>query len=359
MIPEELHLRNFLSHQETNLELRGVHLASLVGENGAGKSSLLDAITWATWGRSRTPYGREENLIQHGETWGEVEYVFRMPYQGNVEHRCRILRRKETQSRRAAASLLDFQIQTEEGWRSLNGNSIRETQTRIVDELGLDYDTFANSAYLRQGHADEFTLQTSSERKRVLGTILGLERWEGYQELAKRRLALVQGQVQELERHLVDLKKELEQRPEVEASLEQAEALAQEAGARLLEVQEQVNELTRLQDQARAAGTDQRVGRAGTAGNAAAGGVGAGGRKPPLAPRRLSGPHRAEPGDRGAPQGVSGRRRRRRSWSDKTEQTASCKRRKPTGIRSLHRPARRCASRSARWTRKVPHWSAP
>jgi exonuclease SbcC len=252
MIPEELHLRNFLSHQETDLELRGVHLASLVGENGAGKSSLLDAITWATWGRSRAPYGREENLIQHGETWVEVEYVFRMPYQGNVEHRFRILRRKETQSRRAAASLLDFQIQTEEGWRSLNGNSIRETQTRIVDELGLDYDTFANSAYLRQGHADEFTLQTSSERKRVLGTILGLERWEGYQELAKRRLALAQGQVQELERHLVDLKKELEQRPEVEASLEQAEALAQEAGARLQEVQEQVNELTRLQDQATA-----------------------------------------------------------------------------------------------------------
>ncbi len=252
MIPEELHLRNFLSHQETDLELRGVHLASLVGENGAGKSSLLDAITWTTWGRSRTPYGREENLIHHGESWVEVEYVFRMPYQGNVEHRFRILRRKETQSRRSAASLLDFQIQTEEGWRSLNGNSIRETQARIIEELGLDYDTFANSAYLRQGHADEFTLQTSSERKRVLGTILGLERWEGYQDLAKKRLALAQGQMQELERHLVDLKKELEQRPEIEASLEQAEVQAHEASARLQEVQEQVNELTRLQEQATA-----------------------------------------------------------------------------------------------------------
>jgi len=97
MIPEELHLRNFLSHRETDLDFRGVHLASLVGENGAGKSALLDAITWAVWGRSRAPYGRDEDLIYHGEDSIEVEYVFRMPYQGGDERRCRILRRRERQ----------------------------------------------------------------------------------------------------------------------------------------------------------------------------------------------------------------------------------------------------------------------
>ncbi|MEA3309405.1 MAG: AAA family ATPase, partial [Chloroflexota bacterium] len=67
MIPEELHLKNFLSHLDTRLDLRGVHLASLVGENGAGKSALLDAITWAVWGKSRVSYGHDEDLIYHGQ----------------------------------------------------------------------------------------------------------------------------------------------------------------------------------------------------------------------------------------------------------------------------------------------------
>ena len=250
MIPEELHLRNFLSHRATDLELRGVHLASLVGENGAGKSALLDAISWAVWGRSRAPYGHDEDLIYHGENSLEVEYVFRMPYQGGDEQRFRILRRREMRRRRSTTSILDFQVQGEAGWRPLNGNTIRETQARISAQLGLDYDTFTNSAYLRQGHADEFTVQPPAERKRVLGSILGLERWDVYRERVKQRLAEAQGQLAELERRLTEIEQELAHRPEIEADLTQAETEAQEAGMQRQEVQEQVNELTRLQEQA-------------------------------------------------------------------------------------------------------------
>lgn len=250
MIPEELHLRNFLSHRATDLELRGVHLASLVGENGAGKSALLDAISWAVWGRSRAPYGHDEDLIYHGEDSLEVEYIFRMPYQGGAEQRFRILRRREMRRRRSTISILDFQVQGETGWRPLNGNTIRETQARISAQLGLDYDTFANSAYLRQGHADEFTVQPPAERKRVLGSILGLERWDVYRERVKQRLAGAQGQLAELERRLTEIEQELAHRPEIEADLTQAETEAQEAGMQRQEVQEQVNELTRLQEQA-------------------------------------------------------------------------------------------------------------
>jgi AAA15 family ATPase/GTPase len=47
VIPIKLKLRNFMSYHEGELAFRGIHLAALTGENGAGKSSLLDAITWA------------------------------------------------------------------------------------------------------------------------------------------------------------------------------------------------------------------------------------------------------------------------------------------------------------------------
>ncbi len=252
MIPEALNLRNFLSHRETELDLRGVHLASLVGDNGAGKSALLDAITWAVWGRSRAPYGRDEDLVYHGENDLEVEFVFRMPYQGGDERRFRILRRREQRGRRATRSLLDLQVEGENGWRSLNADSIRDTQARIIEQLGLDYETFINSAYLRQGHADEFTVQTPTDRKRVLSAILGLERWAEYQERARRRLNETRGQLQGLEQRLAETEAELARRAEYEAELAAAEQLAQDSDAQLQEAQEQANTLTRLQEQATA-----------------------------------------------------------------------------------------------------------
>lgn len=252
MIPEELHLRNFLSHRETDLDLRGVHVASLIGDNGAGKSALLDAITWAVWGRARTPYGHDEALVQQGETLMEVEFVFRMAYQGGEEHRFRILRRRDQQGRRSASSILDFQVQTTNGWRLLNGNALRETQTRIVERLGLDYDTFINSAYLRQGHADEFTVQTPSDRKRVLSVILGLDQWERYAERARQALATVQAEEKELARRIAEIEQELMQRPAYQKALAQAEAEAQEAAGRVKEAQEALDALTRVQEQAAA-----------------------------------------------------------------------------------------------------------
>jgi len=252
MIPEALHLQNFLSHRETALDLHGVHLASLVGENGAGKSSLLDAITWAVWGRSRAPYGQDESLIYHGENSLEVEYIFRMPYQGGDERRFRILRRREQHSRRTSNSVLDFQVYGDDGWFSLTADSIRDTQSRIIEQIGLDYDTFINSAYLRQGHADEFTVQTPAERKRVLSTILGLDRWAAYQDEAKKRLSETKGRLQEVERRLDEIQLELARRPEYEAQLTRAEAEAERASQRLQEVQAQADELTRLQERAMA-----------------------------------------------------------------------------------------------------------
>ncbi len=285
MIPLELHLRNFLSHRETDIDFRGVHLATLIGENGAGKSSLLDAITWAVWGRSRASYGSDETLITHGEDALEVEYVFRMPYLSPTSmkdgaapthakrERCfRILRRREQRGRRSVSSVLDFQVKAAPGneggnavndestlnvaqpfpfaWVSLTADSIRDTQARIIEQLGLEYDTFINSAYLRQGHADEFTTQSPADRKRVLGAILGLDRWNTYQDHAKQRLSEAKGRLDEVERRIQETKLELDRRPEYEAQLARAEAQVEEASQHLQAVQEQADALMRLQEQA-------------------------------------------------------------------------------------------------------------
>ena len=67
-------------------------------------------------------------------------------------------------------------------WKPLTERTLRETELRIEQTLRLDYDTFVNASFFLQGKADQFTQQRPGDRKRILGSILGLEIWEGYRQ---------------------------------------------------------------------------------------------------------------------------------------------------------------------------------
>ncbi|MFL7791022.1 MAG: AAA family ATPase [Anaerolineae bacterium] len=228
MIPQKLVLANFMCYRQAELNFAGIHVACLAGANGAGKSALLDAITWALWGKARAR--RDDELIRLGEDEMSVELTFDLG-----EQTYRVLRQRKAGKR--GSSLLDFQVSDDGQWRSIAESVIRDTQAKIECLLRLDYDTFVNSAFLRQGHADEFTVKTAAERKRVLGDILGLDRWAGYEERAKARLRSIEGEAQVVELRLEEIESELARRPEYEAELAQAKKAVEELGAALREAQ--------------------------------------------------------------------------------------------------------------------------
>jgi exonuclease SbcC len=228
MIPKHLSLTNFMCYRQAELNFAGIHVACLAGENGAGKSALLDAITWAVWGRSRAR--RDDELIHLGEDEMTVEFTF-----GLGEQTYRVLRQRKAGKR--GSSLLDFQVQDDERWRSIGESSIRDTQAKIERILRLDYETFVNSAFLRQGRADEFTVKTAAERKRVLSDILGLDRWADYEERAKGRLRAIQNETEVIELRLQEIETELARRPEYEAELQEAQATVETLSAALQEAQ--------------------------------------------------------------------------------------------------------------------------
>ena len=82
MVPLHLRLYNFLSYQgDTELDLRGIHVGCLSGDNGNGKSALLDAVTWALWGWARgrrygTGGASPDELVYQGQTDMEVALTF-------------------------------------------------------------------------------------------------------------------------------------------------------------------------------------------------------------------------------------------------------------------------------------------
>src|SRR5690606_24532428 len=137
--------------------------ACLSGENGAGKSALLDGMTWSLWGKARVNSDRE--LIALNATEMEVTFGFKLDQQ-----EFRVTRRR---TRGGAGPLyLDLQVRDGERWRTLSGSTSRETQQAITNLLRMDYDTFINSAFILQGRADEFTTKSPAQRKQVLAEIL-------------------------------------------------------------------------------------------------------------------------------------------------------------------------------------------
>ena len=208
MIPKQLTLSNFLSYQQATLDFTGLDTACICGVNGAGKSSLLEAITWALWGKTRTT--SDEDVIN--STAKEAQVDFRFQCNGDTY---RVLRGR----RRGQSASLELQVQHQNQFQSLTAKGVKATQKKINELLKLDYDTFINSSYLRQGRADEFMLRSPTERKKLLAELLKLDQYQDLSEEAKDVSRKLKGQSEQLEQTLAPTEKELEQKTTIAQSL--------------------------------------------------------------------------------------------------------------------------------------------
>ena len=220
MVPLRLTLRNFICYGEDVpiLDLEPVHVACLSGQNGHGKSALLDAITWAVWGRARAR--THDELIHQGKSSMSVELELSARGQ-----RYRILRRYSRPSAgRQGTTLLDLQASSGNGYRAITGNTVRDTEALIRDVVHMDYDTFVNTAFLLQGRADMFTRSKPSQRKECLAEVLDLSYYDDLEQRAKAQSTLIQGYIKEADIAITQLKSGLEAREEHQAILEEARA---------------------------------------------------------------------------------------------------------------------------------------
>ncbi len=254
-----------MSYADATLDLSSVPVACLSGLNGAGKSALLDAVTWALWESARS--GSDELMrLGEKEMWVDLTFL----HEGE-RYRVRRARQKvsaKAGTKSSSKGSLEFQIfNTREpalatsgsaggaqanaaagdtsanyitrpdngdaafdgSWRSLTAANMKETQKAIDNLLRMDFETFINSAYLRQGRADEFTTRAPAERKQILSEILGLSYFDHLQEKAKERARALKAQAELIATSLNNL-------PELEAKLLEAQAQLSQGQQDLAEI---------------------------------------------------------------------------------------------------------------------------
>lgn len=266
MIPIRLHMQNFLSYRGPSevFDFRTIHVACLTGANGAGKSSFLEAIHWAIWGEARV---KEKDLISQGASDMSVELIIMV---NQIYYR---IQRSYTMAKRNPGSQLSIDQAfdaTITSWSPLTRSSVKETQAFITEEVvGMTYEVFQNSAYLRQGQAEAFTRLAPAERRNVLSAILEIDQYTVYQERARsaqrrydNEIAQIQGQMRSDETLVLQLEATQQQLSDAEIRLQAA--VAYQAYAENLiqidtytkQIQQTRQQLTQIQERQQALQTE-------------------------------------------------------------------------------------------------------
>ncbi len=162
MIIRQLELKNFLSHDHSQVNFdKGVTV--IYGHNGAGKSSLIDAVKFALFGEKRG--SQIADLIRRGASDMEVDLDFEIgPDQYRIS---RIMGLGKSGINKRDATLTKN--------KSVLSTTVKSVDATVGGILGIDREAFMNSVFVEQGEIDTLISKTASDRERTFSRILGLD----------------------------------------------------------------------------------------------------------------------------------------------------------------------------------------
>ncbi|QSB06347.1 AAA family ATPase [Natronoglycomyces albus] len=182
MRPIRLDVEGFGSYNRSvTLDFTGVDFFALTGATGAGKSTVLDAMCFALYGKTpRWAEGKVQSLLALSAAEGRVRFVFSA---GNTQYvATRRLRRDKhgaVKTSHAAAEKLpdsvnamdDTELAESLGTSLATGpTAVSEAMARVI---GLPFDQFTKSVLLPQGEFAQFLHAKAAERRKILENLLG------------------------------------------------------------------------------------------------------------------------------------------------------------------------------------------
>lgn len=167
MRPLKLKLQGLRSyHTERELDLSGEQLLAIIGDTGAGKSSLLEAIVYALYA-GPTWSGRDASELISDRT-GQMVVELEFEAEGEIWRVRRTMSKGSRPSEHELVCLSDPDKEKADGARAVN--------PRIEKLVGLDQDQFCSAVLLPQGKFDQLLKAPPGVRVEVLKGLLGLER---------------------------------------------------------------------------------------------------------------------------------------------------------------------------------------
>jgi exonuclease SbcC len=163
-----IELGDFLSHSETKINFEN-GVTVFVGHNGAGKSSIIDALTFALFGQ----HTRKSNkgLIKRGAIQGfsKVEFTIN----GKQYQAVRKVDSKGGLAAKFSEKVNDGIIEIAAGERKQFGESMTHEIEKII---GLDFEKLKIASIVQQGELNSIIKAKPKEFKELLNAVIGIDK---------------------------------------------------------------------------------------------------------------------------------------------------------------------------------------
>lgn len=174
-----LELTGFQSYRETEtVDFTDVNLAAIIGPNGSGKTSLINAVEFALFGKFRGDV--INTIIARGARQATVVLTFAL---NGTTYRIRRVKTPTVHEAYLAVEDPD----TVDGWRVLHEKHPKVVDPYVVNLLGMDHETACTTWLIGQGDVDGFCQLKPAPRRAVLTAAFGLDRYHDLAEQAQAR----------------------------------------------------------------------------------------------------------------------------------------------------------------------------
>jgi DNA repair exonuclease SbcCD ATPase subunit len=225
---KEIQLINFLSHKESKLEFTDNQKLLIDGKSGAGKSSIVEAILWALYGKSRSD---NRSIIRVGKPKARVVLT--------LSDDNKFYRIERTTDKKGKQSISLLQSDDCDKWKQVEVTGVKNIQQHIENDiLHSSYSLFINSIVYPQDNSDNFIKQSASKRKDLLMEIakagdydehlkktkqLIREKEDGFLE-TQSKIDVIEQMVETMSKELIDVKGLQEEQKENNNNLKKVKA---------------------------------------------------------------------------------------------------------------------------------------
>lgn len=211
MRPVLLEMNGFASFRvPARIDFSGTDYFALVGPTGAGKSTVIDAITFALYGTADR-WGRA-NAVRDALAPTATHAAVRLVFDIGTE-RYAIAR----QVRRTASAISQRNVSlerltdqngtggTDEAPGVVLASDPKEANQQVATILGLSFDEFTKCVVLPQGKFSQFLVASKTERREIMIKLLGGEHYEAVRIKANERASLAGQSLTLLDQQLAEL----------------------------------------------------------------------------------------------------------------------------------------------------------
>ncbi|MCE7884901.1 MAG: SMC family ATPase [Actinobacteria bacterium ATB1] len=203
MRPERLELSGFTAFRRpTVIDFDGADMFVLVGPTGSGKSSVIDAITFALYGS--VPRYDDVRLVAPVVSQGKVEAKVRFDFAVGAEQysATRVVRRT-----RSGATTKEARLERRDGTGGCDvlAGTADELTAGVRDLLGLGFDEFCKCVVLPQGEFARFLHDKPNKRQDVLVGLLDLGVYGEMGVLARKQASQRETEVEFADKRLAQL----------------------------------------------------------------------------------------------------------------------------------------------------------